>query len=113
LGIFNHELLTPDIRKLMNIDYEAYDAELVSHLSSRFADMEYPGIWKPGSPLDAIKRGDRVIKLLIHPRQWCSNPLVNAQDDLNRIYEGIRYWAVSPINGGKNNLTPSKEHVHD
>jgi len=94
LGITNFELLTPEIRKSMNIDYEAYDAELVSHLSSRFADMEYPGIWKPGSPLDAIQRGDQVIKLLIHPRQWCSSPLVNAQDDLNRIYEGIRYWAT-------------------
>ena len=104
LGIVNHELLTPAIRKLMNIDYEAYDDELVSHLSSRFADMEYPGIWKPGNPLDAIQRGDQVIKLLIHPRQWRSSPLVNAQDDLNRIYEGIRYWAVSPT---------SKERIHD
>lgn len=112
LGIVNHELLTPDIRKLMNIDYEAYDAELVGHLSSRFADMEYPGIWKPGNPLDAIKRGDQVIKLLIHPRQWCSNSLVNAQDDLTRLYEGIRYWAASPMRE-KNNLIPSKEPMHD
>lgn len=91
LGIINHELLTPGIRKLMHIDYEAYDAELVNHLSSRFADMEYPGIWKPENPLDAIQRGDQVIKLLIHPRQWCSNPLVNARDNLNRLYEGIHY----------------------
>ncbi len=91
LGITNFELLTPQIRKLMNINYEAYDDELVSYLSSRFADMEYPGIWKPGNPLDAIQRGDQVIKLLIHPRQWRSSPLVNAKDNLNRIYEGIRY----------------------
>ena len=94
LGIMNHELLTPAIRQSMSISYESYDAELVNHLSSRFADMEYPGIWKPGNPLEAIQRGDQVIKLLIHPRQWCSSALVNAQDDLNRIYEGIRYWAT-------------------
>ena len=94
LGIINFELLTPEIRQLMDIDYEAYDAELVERLSSRFADLEYPDLWKPGNPIDAIKRGDQVIKLLIHPRQWQSNSLVNAKDNAVRIYEGLRYWAV-------------------
>ena len=91
LGIINFELLTPKIRQLMDIDYEAYDSELVGRLSSRFSDVMYPKFWKPDNPETAIKRGDGVIKLLIHPRQWQSNFVVNAKDNIVRIYEELRY----------------------
>ncbi|WP_157040307.1 polysaccharide deacetylase family protein [Polaromonas naphthalenivorans] len=94
LGIINFELLTPGIRQLMDIDYEAYDAELEDRLSSRFSDLMYPKFWKPANPVAAIKSGDQVVKLLIHPRQWQSNSLVNAKDNAIRIYEGFRYWAA-------------------
>ena len=94
LGIVNHELLTPEIRQFMNIDYEAYDEELVNHLSSRFSDLMYPRLWKPVNPLEAVKRGDHVIKLLIHPRQWQSSPWVNTKETALRMYEGARYWAA-------------------
>ena len=94
LGIVNFELLTPEIRQLMNIDYEAYDAELTDRLSSRFADLMYPNLWSPLSPLASINRGDSVIKLLLHPRQWCSNPVENIKDNVSRMYEGFRYWAA-------------------
>lgn len=94
LGIINFELLDPEIRQLMDIDYEAYDAELTDRLSSRFSDLEYPKLWKPGHPVVAIKRGDEVIKLLIHPRQWRSSPLANAKETATRIYEGLHYWAA-------------------
>lgn len=96
LGIVNFELLTTEIRQLMNIDYEAYDAELVDRLSSRFSDVMYPKLWKPADPIAAIKRGDQVVKLLIHPRQWQSKSLVNAKDNAVRIYEELRYWAARP-----------------
>jgi len=94
LGIVNFELLTPEIRKLMDIHYEAYDSELEGLLSSRFSDVMYPIFWKPSSPIDAIKRGDQIIKLLIHPRQWKSNSLVNTKDNIARLYEGLVYWSA-------------------
>ena len=94
LNIINFELLTPEIRQSMDIDYEAYDAELVDRLTSRFSDVMYPKFWKPDNPITAIKRGDQVIKLLIHPRQWQSNLSVNAKDNVVRLYEGLRYWAI-------------------
>ncbi|CAM3565795.1 hypothetical protein [Polaromonas hydrogenivorans] len=92
LGIINYELLTPEIRQSMRIDYEAYDGELTDHLESRFSDLMYPNLWNPLNPIVAIKRGDRVIKLLIHPRQWRSNPLENAKDNMLRVYEGLCYY---------------------
>lgn len=93
LGIINFELLTPEIRQSMEVDYEAYDAVLTERLSSRFADQIYPHHWKPDDPVVAIRRGDPVIKLLIHPGQWRSNPLVNTKEIATRVYEGLRYWA--------------------
>lgn len=94
LGIINYELLTPEIRQLMDVDYEAYDAELVDRLSSRFSDLMYPQLWNPVHPIVAIKRSDPVIKLLVHPRAWRSSPIANAKETSTRIYEGLHYWAT-------------------
>lgn len=94
LGVINYELLTPEIRQFMDIDYEVYDAEFADRLSSRFSDHMYPQLWEPENPIAAIKRGDQAIKLLIHPRAWRSSLIVNLKESSTRIYEGLHFWAT-------------------
>jgi hypothetical protein len=94
LGLINYELLTPEIRQSMDVDYETYDAELTDLFESRFSDLMYPELWEPTHPMVALKRGDHAVKLLIHPRGWRSDPLGNAKDSVIRLYEGLRYWAA-------------------
>jgi hypothetical protein len=68
---------------------EAYDVE--THVSARVADGVPPRGWRPSDPLDAIRRGEPVVAVLLHPRAWGRAPLVNARADLQRLGEGCAY----------------------
>lgn len=92
LGITNTVILdSEDFRKQMGIELEVYDEKFMRFVSSRFSDTHYPVFWKPSHPLEAIKRGDAVIYILIHPRQKKANIPVNIKDNINRIWEDVRY----------------------
>ncbi|MGZ6297609.1 MAG: hypothetical protein ACXWPV_10860, partial [Candidatus Limnocylindrales bacterium] len=47
--------------------------------------------WRPHDPMDAIRRGEPVVAVLLHPRSWGRAPLVNARVDLQRLGEGCAY----------------------
>lgn len=91
VGIINNEFLCEDVRRIMGISYEAYDSILVEDIDLRIADRMFPAMWYPISPHEAICRGDSIIQLLIHPRQWRAAPIANAKDNIVRALEGIRH----------------------
>lgn len=93
-GVSNTEILADDaFRREVGIELEAYDERFMSEVSSRHADDLGPAYWRPSDPAAAVARGERVIYLLLHPRNWRTNLSVNARDDVRRLWEGIRYAA--------------------
>ena len=95
LGIANWVILdSPEFRRQLDIDLETYDEAFLSRLPSRHIDAPPPRHWEPTDPLDAIRAGEPIISMLIHPRQWHADRMVNARDDVQRIFEGLRYSAA-------------------
>lgn len=87
-NIQNFELINDRVRKTCSIQREAYDPEHMNMLTFRLADqveMEH----FTEKAIAAIERGEPVLELLTHPRQWNSPVWLNFKVELNRIYKGI------------------------
>ena len=84
----NNNLLLDDknLRKDIELLIEAYDEELVSNIDIYMTDINN----SPRSIIDAINKY-KAIYLCIHPRHWYANWIVNTYDNINRLYEGIKY----------------------
>ncbi len=80
-----------DFRQDVGVELEVYDNAFMRYVASRHADTHYPRFWQPNDPLAAIDNGEPVIYLLVHPRHWRVNILVNAADDIRRVWEDIIY----------------------
>lgn len=92
VGVPNWVLLADtEFRRRLGIDLETYDAALLDHLPSRHADGPPPTRWSPVDPGERIEAGEPVISVLVHPRHWRVNRSVNARDDLQRVFEGVRF----------------------
>ena len=90
VGVSNVELLSdPALRAELGVRLEAYDIE--SHVSARSSDGIPPRGWQPEDPMHAIRRGEAVVAVLLHPRSWGGAPAVNARADLVRLREGCVY----------------------
>lgn len=87
LPISNRRVLTPEVRRDLGIEVETYDAVARVDITSRFSDAGFPELWKPGTPLPAIERGDPTVYVLTHPRAWRRNAGANLRDDLRRVRE--------------------------
>jgi hypothetical protein len=92
VGVSNVEMLgDPALRAELGVRLEAYDME--PHFSTRVADGGGPRGWRPQDPADAIRRGEPVVAVLLHPRSWGRAPVANARADLRRLGEGWAYRA--------------------
>lgn len=90
VGVSNAEMLSdPALRSEIGVRLEAYDVE--TYVSARSADGVPPRGWRPHDPMDAIRRSEPVVAVLLHPRSWGRAPLVNARVDLQRLGEGCAY----------------------
>jgi hypothetical protein len=90
VGVSNVELLDDrGFRAEIGVRLEAYDIE--PHVSARASDGVPPAGWWPEDPMDAIRRGERVVVVLLHPRSWGGAPAANAHEDLVRLREGWAY----------------------
>lgn len=86
----NKVLIDTRVRTQCDIVREAYDEERMSLLTCRIADqIEMDNF--TNKAIDAIVRGEPVLELLTHPRQWNSPVWVNLKDDVNRVCKEI-YW---------------------
>lgn len=92
LGIANYYLINDDTRIAGNIDLEAYDDSFMKFVTSRIADLGVvEGLWTPRGFYESIKSREKVLYVLIHPRQWYSRISANVNEELKRVYEGLKY----------------------
>jgi hypothetical protein len=92
LGIANTVILADRaFRNEVNIVVEAYDQDLMDHVTSRHSDKPWPTLWTPDDPRNALRQGKEVVHILTHPRQWRAVPTDNLLDDLGRLWQGVRY----------------------
>jgi hypothetical protein len=92
LGVPNWFLLTdPDFRRETGIELETYDDAIMDSVTSRHSDTLYPRYWVTEDPLAAVRRGEPVIYILVHPRHWRVARRLNALDDLGRLRESVAY----------------------
>jgi hypothetical protein len=92
LGVPNWVILDhPDVRREVGVDLETYDAAYLRHLPSQHSDAPYPRFWVPADPAEAIRAGQRVVAVLVHPRHWRVDRAVNSRDDVRRVVEGLRF----------------------
>jgi hypothetical protein len=90
VGVSNVELLADaEFRTRIGVRLEAYDLEV--HVSARSSDGIPPVPWVPEDPIHAIRRGEHVVEVLVHPRSWGGAPVANALADLVRLREACVY----------------------
>ena len=100
LGVANWEILDdPAFRRQVGVDLEVYDDSFMRHVSSRHCDAGYPNLWESPEPLSAVRRHEHVVYLLVHPRHWQVNRVVNLHDDALRLQEDLAYRM--PIKGAR------------
>ncbi len=88
LKIQNKELIDERVRKTCGIVREAYDAPHMNALTCRIADqVEMEQFTEKATA--AIERGEPVLELLSHPRQWNSPVWVNLKEEIVRVAKGI------------------------
>ena len=86
--IQNKVLIDERVRKTCGIIREAYDPKHMNHITCRIADQA-EGERFTKKAIEAIERGESVIELLTHPRQWNSPAWVNLKEELNRIFKQL------------------------
>ena len=56
---------------------DAYDRRVHSGLEARFSDWPAPRWWQPADPIQSLRNRPATVSILVHPRQWTCNPLLN------------------------------------
>lgn len=88
----NTVLIDDRVRKESNICREAYDTQHMDLLSCRIADQVEMEKFTEKA-IDAIERGEPILELLTHPRQWNSPLWVNMKEEINRFCKEI-FWRL-------------------
>jgi hypothetical protein len=92
LGVSNSRILDdPMVRRQLGIDLETYDEAFLRHITSPHIDVAPPDFWDPIAPEAAMRADERLLQVLVHPRHWRADPLVNARDDARRIVQGVQH----------------------
>ena len=84
----NRELMDDRVRREAGIIREAYDKEHVQALTFRVAD-QVEGDNTTAKVIEALERGEQVLEVLTHPRQWNSSFWVNLKEEIGRVCRGI------------------------
>ena len=80
--------MTEVIKESTGIVIEVYDKEHINALTCRLADQVLGEAFVEQT-IAAIKRGESVLKLLTHPRQWNLPFIVNFREEVGRIFKQI------------------------
>lgn len=84
----NKELIDDRVRKTCGILREAYDKPHMDALTCRIADQVEMEDFT-SKAIAAIERGEPVLELLTHPRQWNSPVWVNLKEEIGRVAKEI------------------------
>jgi hypothetical protein len=93
IGVSNHYLLDRNLMDELGILADAYDAKIHGNLQARFSDWPAPQWWNPADPVDVLRDKPSTISILVHPRQWACNPILNVRLDARRLCEEAS-WRV-------------------
>ncbi len=97
LDLGNYEILNdPAIREEMGISLETQDTTLPDERHGPPVRLAVPPVLDPGDPFVAIADREPIIYLLVHPRHWRINRLVNLRDNAGRLREGLSYRLPVP-----------------
>lgn len=93
LGRANWVFLEPrELRTHLGIEVEAYNEALMRLVISRYYDIgQYPALWNPSNPVEAVQRSEPVIYVLTHPGRWNCNRAERVKQDTLRLMDGIKY----------------------
>ncbi len=80
----NKELVNELVRRECGILREAYDSVHMNMLTCRIADQVEMEQF-PDKAIAALERGEPVLELLTHPRQWNSPFWINLKEEFNRV----------------------------
>lgn len=92
LKVRNTIIIDDRVRKVCDIKREAYDKPHMDVLTFRLADQVEMDNFT-NKAISAIERGEPVLELLTHPRQWNSPIWVNLKEEINRVCKEI-YWKL-------------------
>lgn len=84
----NKELIDERVRRETGIVREAYDSPHMNMLTCRLADQVEMEQFTEKA-IAAIQRGEPVLELLTHPRQWNSPVWVNFKEEISRCFRGL------------------------
>ena len=94
LGYQNLYILNEEIRSKYKIELEAYDNNFMKYVTRRISDLgKIDQVWKSDSNIglnEALDKDEKVIYLLIHPRQWYSRVTSNIYENFIRMFEEIK-----------------------
>jgi hypothetical protein len=85
LGIPNQYLLNRSLLSELGIVADAYDERIHANLKARFSDWPAPQWWNPQDPMIALHGTPASVSILVHPRQWVCNPLLNVRLAVTRL----------------------------
>ena len=88
----NAVLVDNRVREACDIKREAYDKPHMDVLTCRIADQVEMDNFT-NKAIAAIERGEPVLELLTHPRQWNSPIWINLKEEINRVCKEI-YWKL-------------------
>jgi hypothetical protein len=91
LGVTNSQLLTSEsFRREVGIEAEAYDPALMNAVL-KHSDGPYPRtwLWDGRDPCGSIRSSCLAIQVLVHPRHWQVEPVVNVLDNASRFAEEL------------------------
>jgi hypothetical protein len=91
LGIQNNLLLDQALMDEFGLVAETYEPWLMAAISTRVADRAAPQWWHPHDPWVALQKRAPIVNMLVHPRQWIRNPVLNAGLDAARVGEELGY----------------------
>ena len=92
LGVSNARILDePTLRHELGIELETYDEAFMRHVTSAHTDVPHPHYWDPIDPESAMRAGEHLLSILVHPRHWRADPLINARDNALRIAQGVQH----------------------
>jgi hypothetical protein len=93
LAFANHEFLSPQLLEECGLLFEAYGDDILARADVYVSDVgRLPDRWAGGYGLaDALEETRHPIYVLTHERRWFANRRANAEADLGRIADGLRY----------------------